>query len=74
MASVLNWMSSDMTYEILITGANRGLGLALTERLRANGHHIHATNRRGWMDRSLLPRTARHWSGNPGKSAQANSV
>jgi len=32
-------------YEILITGANRGLGLALTEKLLADGHHIQAINR-----------------------------
>ena len=35
-----------MNYEILITGANRGLGLALTEKLLAGGEHIHAINRR----------------------------
>ena len=35
-----------MNYEILITGANRGLGLALTENLLAEGQHIHAINRR----------------------------
>ena len=35
-----------MNFEILITGANRGLGLALTEDLLALGHHIHAINRR----------------------------
>ena len=35
-----------MNLQILITGANRGLGLALTERLLADGHHIHAINRR----------------------------
>ena len=35
-----------MNYEILITGANRGLGLALTENLLAEEHHIHAINRR----------------------------
>ena len=35
-----------MSYNILITGANRGLGLALTEKLLAGGHHIHAINRR----------------------------
>jgi len=35
-----------MNYEILITGANRGLGLALVEKLLAEGHHIHAINRR----------------------------
>jgi NAD(P)-dependent dehydrogenase (short-subunit alcohol dehydrogenase family) len=31
-----------VNFEILITGANRGLGLALTEKLLADGHHIHA--------------------------------
>ncbi|MGA2489605.1 MAG: SDR family NAD(P)-dependent oxidoreductase [Anaerolineales bacterium] len=35
-----------ISYQILITGANRGLGLALTEKLLAGGHHIHAINRR----------------------------
>ena len=35
-----------MGYNILITGANRGLGLALTEKLLAGGHHIYAINRR----------------------------
>jgi NAD(P)-dependent dehydrogenase (short-subunit alcohol dehydrogenase family) len=35
-----------MNFQILITGANRGLGLALTERLLADGHQIHALNRR----------------------------
>jgi NAD(P)-dependent dehydrogenase (short-subunit alcohol dehydrogenase family) len=35
-----------MEYKILITGANRGLGLALTEKLLADGHHIYAINRR----------------------------
>ena len=35
-----------MNYEILITGASRGLGLALTESLLKLGHHIHAINRR----------------------------
>ncbi len=35
-----------MNLQILITGANRGLGLALTEKLLADGHHIHALNRR----------------------------
>jgi NAD(P)-dependent dehydrogenase (short-subunit alcohol dehydrogenase family) len=34
-----------MYYEILITGANRGLGLALAEKLLAESHHIHAINR-----------------------------
>ena len=34
-----------MKYEILITGANRGLGLALAEKLLADGQHIHAINR-----------------------------
>jgi NAD(P)-dependent dehydrogenase (short-subunit alcohol dehydrogenase family) len=35
-----------MNYEILITGTNRGLGLALAEKLLAEGHYIHAINRR----------------------------
>jgi NAD(P)-dependent dehydrogenase (short-subunit alcohol dehydrogenase family) len=35
-----------MSLQILITGANRGLGLALTEKLLADGHHIHVLNRR----------------------------
>jgi NAD(P)-dependent dehydrogenase (short-subunit alcohol dehydrogenase family) len=35
-----------MNYAILITGANRGLGLALTEKLLSLGHSIHAINRR----------------------------
>jgi NAD(P)-dependent dehydrogenase (short-subunit alcohol dehydrogenase family) len=35
-----------MKFQILITGANRGLGLALTESLLAEGHQIHALNRR----------------------------
>ena len=35
-----------MNYKILITGANRGLGLALAEKLLAGGHQIHAINRR----------------------------
>ena len=35
-----------MNFQILISGANRGLGLALTKRLLADGHHIHAINRR----------------------------
>ena len=35
-----------MAYTVLITGANRGLGLALTEKLLVDGHHIHAINRR----------------------------
>ena len=35
-----------MSYNILITGANRGLGLALTEILLAGGHQLHAINRR----------------------------
>jgi NAD(P)-dependent dehydrogenase (short-subunit alcohol dehydrogenase family) len=34
-----------MNCEILITGANRGLGLALTEKLLAGGEHIHTINR-----------------------------
>ena len=34
-----------MSYNILITGANRGLGLALTEKFLASGHYIHAINR-----------------------------
>ena len=35
-----------MSYNILITGANRGLGLALTEKLLAGGHQLYAINRR----------------------------
>jgi NAD(P)-dependent dehydrogenase (short-subunit alcohol dehydrogenase family) len=35
-----------MTFTIMITGANRGLGLALTKKILAGGHHIHAVNRR----------------------------
>ena len=35
-----------MNYDILITGTNRGLGLALAEKLLAGGQHIHAINRR----------------------------
>jgi NAD(P)-dependent dehydrogenase (short-subunit alcohol dehydrogenase family) len=35
-----------MAYKILITGANRGLGLALTEKLLAGGHHLYTINRR----------------------------
>jgi len=34
-----------MNFQILITGANRGLGLALTEKLLADGNYIHAINR-----------------------------
>ena len=34
-----------MNFQILITGANRGLGLALTEKLLADGYYIHAINR-----------------------------
>ncbi len=41
-----------MNYEILITGANRGLGLALTEKLLADGQSIHAINRQ--VSRDLL--------------------
>jgi NAD(P)-dependent dehydrogenase (short-subunit alcohol dehydrogenase family) len=40
--------------EILITGANRGLGQALTEKLLVDGHHIHAINRRESNDLSQL--------------------
>jgi NAD(P)-dependent dehydrogenase (short-subunit alcohol dehydrogenase family) len=35
-----------MNFQILISGANRGLGFALAEKLLADGHHIHAINRR----------------------------
>jgi NAD(P)-dependent dehydrogenase (short-subunit alcohol dehydrogenase family) len=35
-----------MNFQILITGANRGLGLALTEKLLADGNYVHAINRR----------------------------
>jgi NAD(P)-dependent dehydrogenase (short-subunit alcohol dehydrogenase family) len=34
-----------MAYNILITGANRGLGLALTEQLLAGGHNLFALSR-----------------------------
>ncbi len=34
-----------MNFQILITGANRGLGLALTEKLLVDGNHLHAINR-----------------------------
>ena len=34
-----------MNFQILITGANRGLGLALTEKLLADGNYLHAINR-----------------------------
>jgi NAD(P)-dependent dehydrogenase (short-subunit alcohol dehydrogenase family) len=34
-----------MGYNILITGANRGLGLALAEQLLEEGHTLHALNR-----------------------------
>ncbi len=34
-----------MAYDILITGANRGLGLALTEQLLEAGHKLYALNR-----------------------------
>ncbi len=34
-----------MAYNILITGANRGLGLALAECLLENGHSVHTLNR-----------------------------
>ncbi len=34
-----------MNFQILITGANRGLGLALAEKLLADGSFIHAINR-----------------------------
>ena len=43
-----------MEYEILITGANRGLGLALTEKLLAAGHHIYAIQRRVSHELSIL--------------------
>jgi NAD(P)-dependent dehydrogenase (short-subunit alcohol dehydrogenase family) len=43
-----------MNYEILITGANRGLGLALAEKLLAGGQHIHAINRRESNELLLL--------------------
>jgi NAD(P)-dependent dehydrogenase (short-subunit alcohol dehydrogenase family) len=35
-----------MAYNILLTGANRGLGLAMTAQLLEQGHHILAVNRR----------------------------
>ena len=35
-----------MSDKILITGANRGLGLALTANLLAKGHHLYSINRR----------------------------
>jgi len=34
-----------MGYDILITGANRGLGLALTDQLLKKGHRLHALRR-----------------------------
>ena len=34
-----------MTYKILITGANRGLGLALTELLLERGHDLYSFSR-----------------------------
>jgi NAD(P)-dependent dehydrogenase (short-subunit alcohol dehydrogenase family) len=43
---VFSTRDNEMEYKILITGANRGLGLALTERLLVDGHHIYAINRR----------------------------
>jgi len=56
-----------MTYNILITGANRGLGLALTEKLLAGGHHIYAINRRDSDELLQLqekcPESLRRYSG-----------
>jgi NAD(P)-dependent dehydrogenase (short-subunit alcohol dehydrogenase family) len=39
---------------ILITGANRGLGLALTKKLLVHGHHLYALIRRESDELSLL--------------------
>ena len=46
-----------MDFQILISGANRGLGLALTEKLLADGHHIHAINRRESLALNQLQET-----------------
>lgn len=42
-----------MTQNIVITGANRGIGLALADRYRANGDNVVATARDGSADISL---------------------
>ena len=56
-----------MSYNILITGANRGLGLALTEQLLAAGHAIFTLNRRDGKELLQLqgeyPHTLRRYSG-----------
>ena len=56
-----------MTYNILITGANRGLGLALTESLLESGHCVHAVNRRDSHELLRLqekyPHNLRRYSG-----------
>ena len=56
-----------MNYKILITGANRGLGRALTEKLLAGGHHIYAISRRESDDllqlRKKYPGSLRLYSG-----------
>jgi NAD(P)-dependent dehydrogenase (short-subunit alcohol dehydrogenase family) len=54
-------------YHILITGANRGLGLALTERLLSGGHRVHALSRHQSDDllklQSRFPDTLRRYPG-----------
>jgi NAD(P)-dependent dehydrogenase (short-subunit alcohol dehydrogenase family) len=56
-----------VNYKILITGANRGLGRALTEKLLAGGHHIYAISRRESDDllqlRKKYPGSLRLYSG-----------
>lgn len=64
-----------MNYEILITGANRGLGLALTGNLLALGHRIHAINRR---DSHALLQLKAEYPGNlwlyPGDVSDESSI